>query len=213
MPAKASRRKFGATQKGPDIPRLPAGCGGARRASMRFARESQGKRAQIRRHADPATDICMSRCSIWAIGTDCRRPIVTLASDAAGEGRSVPAPFDVAFGRARELSQSHRDLSLRADRRRKRRLGDLHAFEAALRRPTQEAGPGLGGATQDDFKPHVTLLRDSSRAAPGAHRADFTWTVRDFVLVHSLLGKHRTHDHLARWLLRSIGGERNGSAG
>ncbi|HEY0300012.1 MAG TPA: hypothetical protein VGC36_01675, partial [Rhizomicrobium sp.] len=60
---------------------------------------------------------------------------------------------------------------------------------------------GLGGATKGDFKPHVTLLRDSLRVAP-APLAPIVWTVRDFVLVHSLLGR-TTHIHLARWPLRA----------
>jgi RNA 2',3'-cyclic 3'-phosphodiesterase len=61
---------------------------------------------------------------------------------------------------------------------------------------------GLGGAVHaaDDFKPHVTLLRDSLRAKP-ARSEPISWAVRDFVLVHSLLGQTK-HIHLGRWKLR-----------
>ncbi len=59
---------------------------------------------------------------------------------------------------------------------------------------------GLGGATRGEFKPHVTLLRDTLRVAP-AKIAPVSWQVRDFVLVHSLLGR-TTHIHLGRWDLR-----------
>ncbi len=60
---------------------------------------------------------------------------------------------------------------------------------------------GLGGAVHeaDDFKPHVTLLRDAVRAKP-VKIAPISWRVQDFVLIHSLLGK-TTHIHLGRWPL------------
>jgi 2'-5' RNA ligase len=58
---------------------------------------------------------------------------------------------------------------------------------------------GLGGATKGEFKPHVTLLRDETRAKPAAI-APIVWRAMDFVLVHSLLGK-TTHVHLGRWPL------------
>lgn len=74
-------------------------------------------------------------------------------------------------------------------------LGPLHtALGAALTRQ------GLGGATHGDFKPHVTLLRDTTRVKPKAVEP-IVWTVREIVLVHSLLGK-TTHNHLGRWELR-----------
>lgn len=61
---------------------------------------------------------------------------------------------------------------------------------------------GLGGAVHeaDDFRPHVTLLRDERHARPGAIEP-IAWRVRDFVLIHSMLGK-TTHVHLGRWPLR-----------
>jgi 2'-5' RNA ligase len=46
------------------------------------------------------------------------------------------------------------------------------------------------------FTPHLTLLRDSQRVA--AHPIEpISWTVREVVLVHSLVGRTR-HRHLAR---------------
>jgi len=64
---------------------------------------------------------------------------------------------------------------------------------------------GIGGAVHadDDFKPHVTLLRDEQRAKPIAIDP-ITWRVQDFMLIHSLLGK-TTHIHLGRWPLKSGG--------
>jgi 2'-5' RNA ligase len=49
------------------------------------------------------------------------------------------------------------------------------------------------------FTPHVTLLRDSHRV-PEQHIEPIEWTVREIVLVHSLLGR-TTHRHIARWSL------------
>lgn len=64
-------------------------------------------------------------------------------------------------------------------------------------------GAGLGGAVHlnDEFKPHVTLLRDDTRLKPVAVEP-ISWTVSGFVLIHSLLGE-TTHIHLARRELAS----------
>jgi len=50
------------------------------------------------------------------------------------------------------------------------------------------------------FAPHVTLLYDRQRIAERPIEP-VTWTVREFVLVNSLVGLGR-HDVLARWRLR-----------
>ncbi|MBN9087651.1 MAG: RNA 2',3'-cyclic phosphodiesterase [Reyranella sp.] len=49
------------------------------------------------------------------------------------------------------------------------------------------------------FTPHVTMLRDSYRV-PEQRIEPIEWTVREVVLVHSLLGR-TTHRHIARWSL------------
>lgn len=49
------------------------------------------------------------------------------------------------------------------------------------------------------FTPHVILLRDNYRV-PEQRIEPIEWTVREVVLVHSLLGR-TTHRHLARWSL------------
>ncbi len=58
---------------------------------------------------------------------------------------------------------------------------------------------GLGGATQGEFKPHITLVYDRLRVKPRAI-PPIAWTVREFVLVHSRLGKTE-HHHLGSWAL------------
>jgi 2'-5' RNA ligase len=120
--------------------------------------------------------------------------IVAIAAKAAAE--VVAAPFDVTCKRA----ESFRNRTgiypfvLTGDAAPWRELRE--ALGAALKKN------GLGGAVhaEDDFKPHVTLLRDQIRAKPMAIEP-IAWTVRDFVLIHSLLGQTK-HVHLGRWPLR-----------
>ena len=57
---------------------------------------------------------------------------------------------------------------------------------------------GLGGATKGEFSPHVTLTYDKVRVKPFKIAPPIHWMVRDFVLIHSVLGK-TTHNHLGRW--------------
>ena len=119
--------------------------------------------------------------------------IVNLVSGAASHV-NVPV-FDVTFTRAESFRNATGNFPFVL-------TGDKEAsawrlLHTALGTALKEAG--LGGATQGVFKPHITLLRDGARAAP-APIAPLTWTVKDFVLVHSLLGK-TTHIHLGRWPL------------
>jgi RNA 2',3'-cyclic 3'-phosphodiesterase len=120
--------------------------------------------------------------------------VVRLAEQASAQ---VEAPaFDVTFVRAESFRNSTGVypfvLTGAKDAAQWRPFHD--ALGAALKRM------GLGGATQGEFKPHVTLLRDRLKVPPAAI-APLSWTVREFVLVHSLLGK-TTHIHLGRWPLR-----------
>jgi RNA 2',3'-cyclic 3'-phosphodiesterase len=68
-----------------------------------------------------------------------------------------------------------------------------HALDAAI----AEKGMGqkrLGRRARRDFVPHITLLY-GERAVPEYPIAPISWTVNEFVLIHSLKG----HAHLARW--------------
>lgn len=128
----------------------------------------------------------------WAALPD---EIVRIAKVAAGQ---VTAPsFDVEFTR----SGSFRNRTgifpfvLTGDVTEWRGLYD--ALAQALQKN------GLGGATKGSFEPHVTLTYDEVRAKP-APIAPVKWTVRDFVLVHSELGKTK-HHHLGRWPLAQAG--------
>jgi len=121
-------------------------------------------------------------------------PIVEAAARAAEGAAATTPPFEVAFARSESFRNSTGvyPFVLAGDASQWRGLHD--ALGAALTRA------GLGGATKGEFKPHITLLRDEGRAKP-LPVAPIVWQVRDFVLVHSLLGK-TTHIHLGRWPLK-----------
>jgi 2'-5' RNA ligase len=105
------------------------------------------------------------------------------------------APFDVVFDRAESFKgrPGNRPLVLRGGDG----LAKLTAFQQALGAAMVKTG--LGRRIDRNFTPHVTLaygdgeIRDLAVDPIG-------WTVREFVLVHSLLGRTR-HIPLARWPL------------
>jgi len=117
--------------------------------------------------------------------------IVARAKDAAAQ--TIAAPFPVTFRKV----ESFRNRTgifpfVLTDKEAKPWSPLREALGAALK------AAGLGGAVHldDDFKPHLTLLRDDTRIKP-ITVDPIIWTVGDFVLIHSLLGK-TTHIHLAR---------------
>jgi 2'-5' RNA ligase len=117
--------------------------------------------------------------------------IANLALSAASRV-NVPA-FEVAFARAESLRNSTGVYPLVLTSG----TAPWHGLHEALRVALVDAG--LGGATRGDFQPHITLTYDKLRVKPFAI-APIDWTVRDFVLIHSQLGK-TSHIHLGRWPL------------
>ena len=124
----------------------------------------------------------------WAALPD---EIVRLAKDAASQAKA--APFEVVFARAESFRNSTGvyPFVLTSD------VAAWQDFHGALGAALQKIG--LGGATKGEFNPHMTLTYDKIRVKPMAV-APVSWTVRDFVLVHSQLGK-TAHAHLGRWTL------------
>jgi 2'-5' RNA ligase len=105
-------------------------------------------------------------------------------------------PFTVAFNCMTRFSTGlgKRPLVLLGDDG----VGGLTALQRSLGIAMQEAG--FGRRTSLGYTLHVRLMYgtlpiDEQTITP------IRWTVRDFVLVHSLHGKHR-HIHLDRWPLR-----------
>ena len=100
------------------------------------------------------------------------------------------APFDVTFDRVESFRGSPRPLVLRGD------------DNPALKTFQQALGAAMAKALlppDKSFTPHVTLLRDVVEI-PSQPVAPITWTVREFVLIHSLIGQTR-HIPLGRWAL------------
>lgn len=77
-------------------------------------------------------------------------------------------------------------------------LVTLAAFHRVLVAALYKAGLA-GGGEKSPYTPHVTLLYDDALVSERPVET-VTWTVREFVLVHSLLGR-TVHVPLARWPL------------
>ncbi len=121
--------------------------------------------------------------------------IVAEASEAAAT-IAMP-PFKVGLDRAMSFSGRPGNLPFVL-------LGDdgvagLCMFHQMLRTTMQNAG--LGRGANRHYTPHMTLLYDARRVTEWTFIETIDWTVREFVLVHSLLGRTR-HISLARWPLR-----------
>ena len=121
------------------------------------------------------------------------RPCSSRSSETAAAIRA--APFEVAFDCAMSFSgkSNGRPLVLCSSKN----LAALAAFQQTLSTAIRKAG--LHQWVQPSFVPHVTLLYDGRRV-PKQAIEPISWTVREFVLVHSLLGRSR-HEPLARWPL------------
>lgn len=119
--------------------------------------------------------------------------LVARALRAAGD--LVHAPFEVTFDQVVSFHgrRDHRPFVLLGSDG----VAELTAFQLALGQSLERAGLPV---RQAPFKPHVTLLYDRGGFAPKAVEP-IGWTVREFVLIHSWLGKTR-YDELGRWPLR-----------
>ena len=124
------------------------------------------------------------------------RDMVALAREAAGTLRA--SPFDVAFDRV--VSFGGKPGNLPFVMRGGDGLVELLAFQQALAAAMRKTGSRIGKWAETNFTPHVTLLYDAKSVAEQAI-APMAWTVREFVLVHSLVGQTR-HVVLDRWPLR-----------
>jgi 2'-5' RNA ligase len=124
------------------------------------------------------------------------QPDIVAAAAGAAATVEVP-PFDVAFDRVRSFAARprNRPVVLCAGEG----VTALSAFRQILVAATDKIG--LGREAQPPYTPHVTLLYDD-HLVPERPIEPVGWTVREFVLVHSLLGR-AVHVPLARWPLQS----------
>ncbi len=123
--------------------------------------------------------------------------IVAKARDAAS--MVAAAPFGVTFDLAETLRgrPGNLPLVLRSSDPSKALFALHHALGEAMART------GLGRwASPQYYLPHMTLLYDARDVEPRAVEP-VEWTVREFVLVHSLRGQRR-YVALARWPLSGL---------
>jgi 2'-5' RNA ligase len=120
--------------------------------------------------------------------------IVAAATQAAAS--LVARPFEVVFDRAASFSRrQHRKPFVLLGRE---GVAALSAFQRTLGEALVRVG--LARRIEPRFTPHLTLLYDD-QAVPEQPVEPVRWTVSEFVLVHSLLGRTR-HLPLGRWPLR-----------
>ncbi len=125
--------------------------------------------------------------------------LVAKAGEAAR--RVDKAAFEVAFDSASSFSRQprNRPFVLRGDTG----VAELDDFQSAL--GTAMAAVGLNRLVERKFTAHVTLLYDDRAVAPQPVER-IAWPAREFVLVHSLLGRTE-HRILGRWpLAAAVGG-------
>jgi RNA 2',3'-cyclic 3'-phosphodiesterase len=190
MPTSRSRRKFGATQKD----RIFFAC---LPDAVTATRIHTLAKEQKQLHKFYGTLILPEHLhvTLFHLGDWIKLPVEIVAHAVDAATQVEVQSFDTAFGRLESF---------------RNRTG-IYPFvltgAAEVWRPLRMAlGVALkqgclGGAVHetDDFKPHITLLRDEQRT----RRIDIEpigWRVHDFVLIHSMLGK-TTHIHLGRWPL------------
>jgi 2'-5' RNA ligase len=132
--------------------------------------------------------------SLHWLGDTRSESLLAMADRAAGVVAGI-APFDVSFDRiATFRSGREHPLVLLCGKGGKH----LHAFHMALAEAIRQAAPCQ--YEWRPFAPHITVLYDRCRVGERPV-APVSWTVRDFVLIHSLVGQAR-HVRLGRWPLK-----------
>lgn len=122
-------------------------------------------------------------------------PLLEAAGNAA---QQIARPaFEVTFDRAESFPRrtETRPFVLRGGDGLAGLVEFQHALGEALR------ATGLGGCIAPTFKPHLTLLYDEQFVAVSHPVEPVRWRVREFALIHSVLGKTE-HVRLGRWSLR-----------
>ena len=165
------------------------------RAQQAIALETDALRVEHALHGRPIEPSRL-HATLHHLGDhpELRDDLVEAARTAAGQ--VALAPFEMTLASASSFSSgrgNHPCVLLCPEER-----PPLHALWREL--GTQLMAAGLGRYLQRAFTPHVTLLYD--RHALLAQTIEpIRWTVRDFALVQSQIGRHE-HHILGTWMLR-----------
>lgn len=130
--------------------------------------------------------------TLWHVGDDFSPPPAELIEALVERAKRVAmASFRVSFDRVESFSGGA--LVLR---------GEEGVVGLEMLHQHLKAALGITGRKLEraGFVPHVTLLRDKHRRLSSMPVEPIEWTVSEFVLVHSLLGR-TTHRVLARFPL------------
>ena len=131
--------------------------------------------------------------SLLGFGAHAGVPPDLVAGAAEAAAAIAASPFDVSFDRAVSFLGKQRPLVLCS--------GDDVPALIALQRTLGQAVQAQGlGRAKPQYTPHVTMLYDE-RAVEDHAIEPVRWTVREFVLVHSLRGQGQ-YVPLGRWPLR-----------
>jgi len=130
--------------------------------------------------------------SLLGFGAHAGLPPDLVAGAAEAAAAIAAAPFEVTFDRAVSFLGQPRPLVLCSEDD----IPELIAFQRALGHAVKNCGLGR---VRPQYTPHVTMLYDE-RAVEDHAIEPVRWTVREFVLVHSLRGKSQ-YDVLGRWPL------------
>lgn len=129
--------------------------------------------------------------TLGMVGRWPRRPpddVIDLARQIADQ--IAMRPFKTEFKRLQSWGKSKGPLVL---------VGDDEAVGLELLHDALYAAWGLEPDPQ--FRPHMSLIWSPDRL-PDRRVRPFGWTVREFVLIHSVYGQSR-HDILGRWPLKA----------
>jgi RNA 2',3'-cyclic 3'-phosphodiesterase len=162
------------------------------------ARATELRQELLHRHALSGTPVPAQILHVTLLHLDDHAELPSsLVADAIAVGAKVNMPpFEVTFDRVVSLSrQGKMPLALCGGEG----VAGLMAFQQALRVAMTKGGLGRY-VKRKKFNPHVTLFYDR-RHIDEPVIEPIRWTVREFALVHSLLGQTR-HIRLASWPLR-----------
>ncbi|OJF90544.1 2'-5' RNA ligase family protein [Pararhizobium antarcticum] len=165
-------------------------------------RDTACQAVEIGRHAAVEYDLSREvrphrkmHVALNAIGAYTQLPddVVSTVSQAMSAVRAMP--FEISFDRIMSFQTGYAQPLVLTSAVRSEEMMDLHVQLAK-----EMWSAGLIFSYNPRFKPHMTLLHDGATIAERELIEPVSWTVREFVLVHSLVGCN-DHEYLGRWPL------------